>query len=270
MRQTFIFLLLLIGFSGFTQSTLQGTVLDADNDQPLPYVNVGVVGRSVGTVTDDSGSFTLEIPDAYSKDSLRISMLGYEPVSYLVNDLKIGLASTIIKLKPTDFEIEAVEISSTKLKSKILGSTSSSMVMAAGFTTNDLGNEVCVRINVKKDPVYLQYFNFHIAINKCDTVTFRVNIYKLNNDLPGESLLHENLIVSTSKKSGWVTVDLRPFALWLEDDLAIGVEYIKPCPEKSLFFSGAFLGSIYSRTTSQAEWETLKGFDLGFNVEVLR
>lgn len=271
MKQSVILLLLaMCAFGASAQNILKGYVLDAATLEPLPYVNVGVVGQALGTVTNEAGEFYLNIPDAYNSDSLRVSMIGYGAVSYQVANLKMGINSTTIKLTATDYEIKAVEVNSTKLKNKIVGSTSSSMVMAAGFTTNDLGNEVCVKINMKKGPYFLNNFNFHIARNTCDTVTFRVNIYNLKNDLPNESLLYENLIVTTTKTSGWVTIDLRPYALWLEEDFAIGVEYIKPCPEKSLFFSGAFLGSIYSRTTSQADWETLKGFDLGFNVEVLR
>lgn len=270
MRHYITLLLLLISFATLAQNNIHGVVLDAATLEPLPYVNVGVIGRVKGTVTDGSGAFSLTLPDQYNNDSLRVSMIGYEAETWLVADLKNRKQPVKIKLPAVDYEIKAVEVNSSKLKRKTLGSTSTSLTMAVGFGTSALGNEVCVKINVKKKPVLLNKFNFHIARSTCDTVIFRINIYDLKDGMPNQNLLHQNLIVSTTQTSGPLSVDLSPYRLWLEEDFAIGVEYIVPCKDEAVFFSGAFLGSIYSRTTSQADWETIKGFDLGFNVEVLR
>lgn len=270
MKQYITIFLLLISISSFAQNQLHAVVLDAETLEPLPYVNVGIVGRALGTVTDGSGNVKLTIPDKYDNDSLRVSMIGYEAVTWLVADIKNRKQPLEIRLPPAGYEIKAVEVNSTKLKRKVLGSTSTSLTMAVGFGTSALGNEVCVKINVKKKPVLLSKFNFHIASSTCDTIIFRINIYDLKDGLPNQNLLHENVIVNTTQTSGPLSVDISPYRLWLEEDFAIGVEYIVPCKDKAVFFSGAFLGSIYSRTTSQANWETIKGFDLGFNVEVLR
>jgi hypothetical protein len=58
--------------------SVTGTVKDAKTGEPLPFVNVGVVGKNLGTVTDDAAVFNLS-PDKYPADSLRISILGYRP-----------------------------------------------------------------------------------------------------------------------------------------------------------------------------------------------
>lgn len=264
-----VYLLLFISHLATAQTIFKGQVIDAATKEPLPYVNVGIVGRSVGTVTDEEGRFQLPLEAEYNKDSVKISMIGYNSRSWSVYDLKYEIKDSVLRLTKSQHELKQVEISDKRLRAKILGSTTTSQYFTGGFTSNDLGNEVAVKINLK-GTAYLDKFNFSIAQNNCDSLLFRVNIYSIKNDMPDSSLLHENILVSTSIKSGVITVDLAPYGLRVTDDFIIGIEYIKPCSERYLTFSAAFLGSIYSRTTSQGDWEKLKGFDLGFNVRVLR
>lgn len=264
-------LLLLLFVSEFAAAqTVEGHVVDAKTNEPLAFVNVGVVGRAVGTVTDEAGYFKLTISSEYKQDSLRLSIIGYQARSYSVYDLLYDKPITQFKLTKASHELAEVEVTSKKLRPKVLGSTTTSPYFTGGFTTDDLGNEVGVRINVGRKPVYLQEFNFHIASNSCDSLLFRVNVYSIKEDLPDSILLRENVLVGTTITSGTVTVDMKPYNLYIEDDFIITIEYIKPCSERSLAFSAGFIGAIYARTTSQADWEKVKGFNLGFNVKVLR
>ncbi len=269
MRLPLLFLILLVSTFAYSQNLYKGQVVDASTSEPLAYANVGIVGKNVGTVTDFEGRFQLELPDANDNDSIRISLIGYESRNWKVFDFKY-LADNVIKLKEQNHQLKPVEINSTRLTSKVLGSTTTSFGFTGGFTSNDLGNEIGVRINVGKKPVYLENFSFHIARNNCDSLLFRVNIYSLKNEIPDSNLLQENVLIGSRRKSGLITVDLLPYGLEVNDDFVICLEFIRPCPNRALFFSAAFLGSIYSRVTSQGNWELIKGFDLGFNVKVLR
>lgn len=262
-------LLLLASQISMAQVVYKGQITDAATNEPLPYVNVGIVGQNVGTVTDADGKFEIPLAYQFANDSLKVSMIGYDSKSWLVDYLIDHIAQGDIKLVKAKNEIKQVEISSKRLRSKVLGSTTTSPFFTGGFTSNDLGNEICVKINVGKRPVYLQEFSFNIASNNCDSLLFRINIYSLKEEMPDQTLLHQNVLVGAKISSGQITVDLKPYELMIEDDFAIGLEYIKPCNERALWFSAAFLGSIYSRTTSQGSWEKIKGFDLGFNVRVL-
>jgi hypothetical protein len=261
--------LLLVSQVCLGQAVYQGQIVDAATNEPLPFVNVGIVGQNIGTVTDNDGRFRIPLAYQYAKDSLKVSMIGYDSKSWTVDYLLDHINDSTIKLNKANNQIKQVEINSDKLRPKLVGSTTTSPYFTGGFTSNDLGNEICVKINVGKRPFYLQEFTFNIASNNCDSLLFRVNVYSLKNDLPNKSLLNENVIIATKITNGQVTVDLKPYELLLDEDFAIGLEYIKPCNERALWFSAAFLGSIYSRTTSQGDWEKLKGFDLGFNVKVL-
>ncbi len=265
----FTSVLLLVSHLCMGQAVYQARVVDATTNEPLPFVNVGIVGQNIGTVTDDAGRFRITLEYQYANDSVKVSMIGYDSKSWTVDYLLDHINDSTIKLNKANNQIKQVEINSDKLRPKVVGSTTTSPFFTGGFTSNDLGNEICVKINVGKRPFYLQEFTFNIASNNCDSLLFRINVYSLKNDLPDQSLLSENLIIATKITSGQITVDLKPYELLIDEDFAIGLEYIKPCNERSLWFSAAFLGSIYSRTTSQGNWGKLKGFDLGFNVKVL-
>ncbi len=56
---------------------LSGTVLDAADRQPLPGVNVVLVGQDAGTATNAEGAFDLEVdPGTYT---VRATLVGYAP-----------------------------------------------------------------------------------------------------------------------------------------------------------------------------------------------
>ena len=77
-----LLLFLLLAWGVRAQTEYAGSVVDAETGQPIPFVNVGVVGRSIGTVSDVDGSFVLELPPnrLSGTDLIRVSSLGYEPV----------------------------------------------------------------------------------------------------------------------------------------------------------------------------------------------
>ncbi|MEM9258647.1 MAG: carboxypeptidase-like regulatory domain-containing protein [Bacteroidota bacterium] len=69
--------LLLVLFTGalMAQTTVNGTITDAENGDPLIGASVLVTGTSTGTVTDFDGKFSLNVPA--NAESLSISYTGY-------------------------------------------------------------------------------------------------------------------------------------------------------------------------------------------------
>lgn len=65
------------------QITVTGNVTD-DTGAPLPGVNVVIQGTSIGTITDLSGSFTINIPDENAV--LAFSFVGYTPLTISVGN----------------------------------------------------------------------------------------------------------------------------------------------------------------------------------------
>lgn len=80
--------LALVATSAAAQTgTVAGRVLDAETQQPLPGATVALVGTSAGTSAGPSGAFTLiEVP--VDTHTVRVSLVGYEPVSRTVEVLE--------------------------------------------------------------------------------------------------------------------------------------------------------------------------------------
>lgn len=78
MKLKLSFLLLLLHFVSFAQkTTVTGIISDKDlGNEPLPFANVNIKGKSIGATTDMQGKYTLEVP---AGDHIIVfSFLGYE------------------------------------------------------------------------------------------------------------------------------------------------------------------------------------------------
>lgn len=75
MRTLFLSFLLLAGTGLFAQTSISGTVTDA-NGEPVPGANIVVVGKTVGTTADFDGNFTLETSEV-PPFQIRITSIGY-------------------------------------------------------------------------------------------------------------------------------------------------------------------------------------------------
>lgn len=63
---------------------ITGQVIHAKTGAPVPFANVAIVGKPLGTVTNEDGQFILRIPQSLAQDSLAISFVGFFPKRYLV------------------------------------------------------------------------------------------------------------------------------------------------------------------------------------------
>ena len=66
---------------------LKGVVQDARTNEPIPFVNIGLLGTVAGVASDVDGRFELVIPDRYATHVLRLSAIGYasKDMKYKIN-----------------------------------------------------------------------------------------------------------------------------------------------------------------------------------------
>ncbi|AUC74209.1 SusC/RagA family TonB-linked outer membrane protein [Olleya sp. Bg11-27] len=83
-----LFAMLFMCIAAFAQDgvTINGTVVDAEYNMPLPNVNVVVVGTSNGASTDFDGQYQIQVK---SGDVLQFSYIGYTAQTVVVGDQKI-------------------------------------------------------------------------------------------------------------------------------------------------------------------------------------
>lgn len=266
--------LLLIFFKiqfGICQVDLVGQVIDAATDEPLPYVNIGLVNQNIGTVTDEAGYFELEVPgNGYADATLRFSMIGFEPQDFRLQDYRDQKIFTVpLKEKATALEEVVLTTKRNKYQTKILGNKTTSQLIYAAFTTNKLGNEMGFLVRGRKNPMILKKFNVSLVENDYGPIRFRLNFYDLKDGLPNETLLNENIIVETDIQSGIVSKDLTPYEIVIDQDFFVAIEWIEDLGPGKLFFSGGFFGSpLIAREVSQGTWSKVGSASVGMNVEV--
>jgi hypothetical protein len=77
---------------------IRGRVLDKENQQPLSFSSVYLVGKTIGTISNEEGEFVLKLDTAQISEILSISCIGYKnfsaPVSFLVNSTHDYLLET--------------------------------------------------------------------------------------------------------------------------------------------------------------------------------
>ena len=95
---------------------LEGKVVDASNNNPVEFANLGVEGTFLGTATDAGGAFRLVIEKTYSNFDLVVSAVGYQSKKIKLSDLASG-KSNIISLTPAIYKLSEVDI---EAQSKIL------------------------------------------------------------------------------------------------------------------------------------------------------
>ena len=252
------------------QHILQGRIIDAFTKEPLPFVNIGVLKKELGTVSNEDGFFFLEVPDLFAKETLRFSMIGFDERDFQVADLEAILLSnnTLVLAEQTTFLEEVVLTAEKKWDTRVSGNSTTSKLLITGFTSNQLGNEIALFVKVKKTPAYIDGIQFSVVENIYPEVRFRVNVYSSDYRFPDENILKENIFVTLKQSEGLISVDLKEYDILVDDDIFISLEWIdEDLGSEGLWFSaGVFGKSIYARSTSQAEWKKQRGLSLGMSV----
>ena len=264
----FVFLLGLAVLNA--QYIIQGQVVDAFTKDPLPFVNIGVLKKELGTVSNEDGFFFLEVPDVYATETLRLSMIGFDTRDFQVAELETILLSnnTLVLAEQTTFLEEVVLTAEKNWDTRISGNSSTSKLLITGFTSNQLGNEIALFVKVKKTPAYIDGIQFSVVENIYPEVRFRVNVYSSTYRFPDKNILKENIFVTLKQSEGLISVDLKEYDVLVEDDVFISLEWIdEDLGSEGLWFSaGVFGKSIYARSTSHAEWKKQRGLSLGMSV----
>jgi hypothetical protein len=116
MRKIILLSLILAGFSASLQAqqaTLKGRVTDGQSNEPLPFVNVVVVGTTNGAVTDDNGDFQLSgLKPGFVR--VQASFIGYHTaLSPEIEVKNAKVASVEIRMEKRDTQLEEVKVTAS-------------------------------------------------------------------------------------------------------------------------------------------------------------
>jgi hypothetical protein len=262
---------LIISQSVFSQSQ-KGIVLSSENNTAIGYVNIGIIGRNIGTVSDKSGNFIINLDNDYNNDSLRFSMIGYESKAFLVKSFKEDSIKKIY-LKPRLYNMQEVHVVYHRPRKIRLGTPVTSNDLRSGFANNNLGSEMGINVFVKRR-VKLKDINLNVAVCTFDSVTYRLNIYKQVNQTGYKNILTEPVYISFTKDmvNKMISFNLSKYSIIIEGDVIIALELYKDLGEGSLLFHTEFFtGTTYHRKASEAIWTEAPGvIGMYLNCELIR
>jgi hypothetical protein len=258
-----------------------GRLVDAETKQAIPYVNIGVFQKNIGTVSDENGNFVLGFAEySTASDSIIFSHIGYQTVKYALSQLLNPVGD--IALFPASKLLQEVSIKPKKMVKKFLGRNGKGLgLMHFNFYTfyekevdDRLGKEAGVLLPVKRD-CFLNELQMNISSNEFSSLKFRLNLYKVVDGIPTELIMPKEVIFEI--KEGYVglyRLDLRSYNLYLSKDMGLvaatiqWVESKKTKPDSkyfSLYSSLSSKSSFIYRAKSMANWITSKqDISLGF------
>ena len=101
-KLTLLLCALLAGISlAVAQTSISGTVLSAENDEPVIGASILVKGANASTITDTDGKFTIKIPAGASR-TLVISYIGMEKQEVFARN------GMVVKLNSADHTLDDV------------------------------------------------------------------------------------------------------------------------------------------------------------------
>lgn len=278
MKAIYLLSIYIIYCSVSFSQTYSGQIIDEHSGAAIPYANIGIVNKNIGTVSNIKGEFKLELNNKYDNDTLFISCIGYERRAYLISSFKETFRSAdkiIIELKPEIYKLADVVVRPIGTKIYTLGnSCESNSAYGNAFYSAELGTEVGVLIKLPDDKsiAYLQDFRFEVGKFTYDKFPVRLNVYNLVNGKPNENILREPIFIEITKTGEYI-VNLEKYKIITNGDFFISLEDYRVANSKEgeLIFCAVEKennGNGYYRLTSQGSWMPEVVANTGFSVRV--
>jgi hypothetical protein len=253
-------LFLFISATTFGQNlSIKGTVKSSEQRQVIPYVNIGIKKKNIGTAAKPDGTFTLNLKEENQNDTLTFSAIGYLELSLPISAILTG-RMTEFELTEKTTALREVVVSSKAPKIRKFGTTSRNPFIYGSAETihSEDVSELGKYINLNKKASEILSATIYLRSIKRDSASFRINLYKNEAGMPGERLIEKSIIKRLPLTQGWVTIPLEQYGLVLDDDFFLGIEYLPEYSnhEKYIFIYGAALGgNIFSRKASLGDWQ---------------
>lgn len=252
---------------------LTGIVINSNDKTAIDFVNIGVVGKDVGTVSEVDGSYHIIIEKEYDDDILRFSYIGFEDFEIRVKDFR-KRTDYNVELSPMAYELEEVVVTPNIIGQRTLGHTSNTKMTTAGFGEYKLGFEHAVRMKLdKNDKAIIEKININIARCSFDSLHYRVNIYSIKGRKKITSILKKPIYVKFTKEEikDQISFNIEEENIQVNGDFLVSLEHIEDLGKGEIAFSCDKKEKTYVRKTSQGKWKVVKvGISISADVLMLK
>lgn len=270
MKRKLFLILVLLGQLTSNAQNISGRLID-ENHNPLPYVNIGVVGLNRGTISSANGTYHIDISGIDNERILRFSSVGFESIEFKVGELKTKQTEVLnITFKEKIFNIQEVVVKPNNDKPIYIGGKKAGK-MAWIWSEAINGAEIGTLFKNAK-PIFLDKFYFHVRKNYCDSILYRIRIYDGENEYPSKIINTKDIRFVSKTKKGWDSVDLSGYNITIDSDFIITLETLESWTSGKyrtthLSVGNAKGGLSYSKASSMSPW-TEFGNQMSFKIEI--
>jgi CubicO group peptidase (beta-lactamase class C family) len=247
---------------------LNGYIMDGTNNRPIPYVNIGIEDKTLGTASKEDGYFELDIPREFSSLELTFSALGYEKIRIPIIELHNDQDRNIVLYEKVE-RLSGITLMADAPKLKMAGNKNLGMFTSGAYIGGgNPGASLITKIKVPSDYNKVQKVKIHMRDNpKRKEFKLRLRLLEFDEEqgTPGTDILNKSIIVTSHMVKGWITFDLTGRGIIVEKDFLVGIEWIE---EKDKLLSAreaypriSYVGSknskTFARLTSLAPWKPI-------------
>ncbi len=259
----FTIAIILIPNMVIAQLTIKGKVIYRTDAMPAAFASVTLLNhKSIETMTNFAGNFSLHIADSKSNDTVVISSVGYQSIRmplYVAAKRSEFVLSEMVK------SMEGVTVWNTQ----VIGSMSESVGYYRSWKHENTGGEIGRIFHLPYKKFKIDKIRFK-AGNLCDTCLLRVHIRKVVDGLPGEEILGDSISMFVNHLSLDMKIpefDLTPYDLtFIEKDFFVGIEVLNCGNGKKGFcsfnFAGTEKGEYVYKSKGSNEWQTTDDYTI--------
>jgi hypothetical protein len=208
---------------------LTGKVVDSRTREPLPYVNIGLFDKNIGTLSDPDGSFELEVPPSLSRDSVVFSSIGFDRRRVGIAELRALTPAAIQLRRSVTFlpEVVVTERKVTPRRARLGWMGGKDGILP--FDTIQGGGAVALLVKSPGLACRIEKIQVRLMYSSKDTTKFRLHFYAFDSlrQIPSRELLSKEIMIKDRKRFGWLRLDLSDYDIVLtEKYFLIGFEWI--------------------------------------------
>ncbi|TZF99998.1 alpha/beta fold hydrolase (plasmid) [Chryseobacterium panacisoli] len=265
-------LFFLLAASAFHAQIISGTVISKNENQPIPYVKIGIEKKSTGTISDEKGKFSIDLSNAEPQQKIKIEVPGYDSYQETIQNFKKHDQQKIFLTEKTK-NIQEITIKPKKLVDKNWGVNTKTKSVTYSvnpeFDKKSFLGETALEFNAKKRSK-LKNINLNIASYvSAQPVLMRYSVYSEKDGFPDKNILEEEITVELTEnmiKDGTYTLDVNDRNIWVQGKFFIGIQFLKDFEGKikisAALFRTGFIREFYG------DWQKMTIAAPAINIDV--
>ena len=238
------------------QEVLSGRITDSLG-LSVPYVNIGVVGKGKGTVSDSKGQYQIDLTGVAPKDSIYFSHLNYYRRAFAVKDLQRDPKVVLVEHV---FELPSFTVSQKKPKLQTIKGMGVNVGKVYYIGENVLNKEEIGNIITLKHTYLAKEFELPILENTMPNLVLRLQILKIEDDGMLTPLVEKPIYLSIPQNSQKQKIVQELQVVLPKGRIWVGLRTVEGAGDGHFVFEGNFSGGYELREG------VFKKFDLSLGV----